>query len=203
MYDRTKSGTFAMKKMLHYLLAGWIGLGLAKNLEAADAEMAVIETSKGTLTIELWSDVAPKSVANFKQLAKEGFYDGTAFHRIISGMLAQGGDPLTKDPSKENQWGKGGPKSPIAAEFNARPHTFGVVSMAPYKAPNKSGSQFFFCLGNAPQLNGKCSPFGKIKSGEDVLKTIGKVPVKTAPNGERSKPSERIEIKSIRIKSGG
>ena len=199
MYDRTDFGMIAMKQMLQYLLAAWMVCGLSSRLNAADAEKAVIETSLGTVTIELWSDVAPKSVAQFKKLANQQFYNGTSFHRIISGFLAQGGDPLTKDPSKESQWGKGGPDAPIDAEFSGRSHQFGVVAMAPYKSPKKSGSQFFFCLGNAPQLDGKCSPFGKVISGQDVLKQLGEVPVKAAPNGERSKPGKRIEIKSIKI----
>lgn len=193
----------AMKQLLHYLLAGWMVCCLTVKLDAADAEKAVIETTLGTITIEFWSDVAPKSVANFKKLAKEGFYNETAFHRIIHGFLAQGGDPLTRNPSEENQWGKGGPDTPIDAEFNGRSHQFGVVSMAPYKAPNKSGSQFFFCLGDAPQLDGKCSPFAKVISGQDVLKKFDAIPVKAASNGERSKPGKRIEIKSVKIQPAG
>src|SRR2546423_15718191 len=68
-------------------------------------EVAVINTSEGEMVAEFWPDVAPKTVENFKKLAKSGFYDGTAFHRIIKGFMAQGGDPLTKDPSKESMWG--------------------------------------------------------------------------------------------------
>ena len=203
MYDRTKSGMIAMKQMLQYLFTAWVVCCLTVQMSAADAEQAVIETTLGTVTIELWSDVAPKSVAHFKKLADEGFYNGTSFHRIIRGFLAQGGDPFTRDPAKESQWGKGGPDTAIDAELNSRPHEFGVVSLAPYKAPNKSGSQFFFCLGKAPQLNGKCSPFGKVVSGQDVLKKFDAVPVKSAPNGERSKPGDRIEIKSIKVQPAG
>jgi len=202
MYDRTKFGMIAMNRMLQYLLVALMVCGLSSRLKAADAEKGVIETSLGTVTIEFWSDVAPKSVANFKKLAKQGFYNGTSFHRIISGFLAQGGDPLTKDPSKESQWGKGGPDAPIDAEFSARSHQFGVISMAPYKSPKKSGSQFLFCLGNASQLDGKCSPFGKVVSGQDVLKRLGEIPVKAASSGERSKPGKRVEIKSIKIQPG-
>src|SRR4051812_7132700 len=67
-------------------------------------EVAVFKTSEGEMVAEFWSDVAPNTVENFKKLAKSGFYDGTAFHRIIKGFMAQGGDPLTKDPSKESSW---------------------------------------------------------------------------------------------------
>src|SRR4051812_44428907 len=72
-------------------------------------EVAVLKTSEGELVVEFWSDVAPNTVENFKKLAKAGFYDGTAFHRIIKGFMAQGGDPLTKDPAKEAMWGTGDP----------------------------------------------------------------------------------------------
>src|SRR6266850_5291549 len=72
-------------------------------------EVAVIKTASGEMVIEFWSDVAPKTVENFKKLAKEGFYDGTAFHRIIKGFMIQGGDPFTKDLSKEDRFGEGGP----------------------------------------------------------------------------------------------
>src|SRR5437868_4999534 len=80
-------------------------------------EVAVIKTAYGDMVIEFWPDVAPKTVENFKTLAKKGFYDGTAFHRIVKGFMIQGGDPLTKDPSKEARWGTGDPGYKIDAEF--------------------------------------------------------------------------------------
>src|SRR5215212_1213399 len=86
-------------------------------------EVAVIKTSEGEMVAEFWSDVAPKTVENFKKLAKSGFYDGTAFHRIIKGFMIQGGDPLTKDAKNESRWGTGGPGYKIKAEFNDRSHT--------------------------------------------------------------------------------
>src|SRR5579872_4630963 len=80
---------------------------LPTSARAEDKEVAVLKTSQGEMVIEFWPDVAPKTVANFIKLAKAGFYDGTAFHRIIKGFMIQGGDPLTKDPSKEARWGTG------------------------------------------------------------------------------------------------
>src|ERR1700751_2759488 len=71
-------------------------------------EVAVIKTTAGDMVVEFWPDVAPKTVENFKKLAKKGFYDGTAFHRIVQGFMIQGGDPLTKDPERESDWGTGG-----------------------------------------------------------------------------------------------
>src|SRR3954451_18943720 len=91
-------------------------------------EVAIIKTSAGEMTVEFWPDVAPKTVENFKTLAKKDFYNGTAFHRIIKGFMIQGGDPLTKDPKKESQWGTGGPGHKVKAEFNDRPHQRGVLS---------------------------------------------------------------------------
>lgn len=168
-------------------------------LLAATEEVAVIETSKGRLVVEFWPDVAPKTVENFKKLAKEGFYDGTAFHRIIAGFMAQGGDPLTKDPSKEALWGTGDPGYKIPAEFNERKHTRGVMSMARSMDPNSAGSQFFLMLGAAPHLDGKYTGFGKVIEGEDTLEKIAATKVVASASGEPSKPTERVEIQSVKI----
>ena len=75
----------------------------------ANNEVAVIKTTEGDMVVEFWTDAAPKTIENFKTLAKKGFYDGTCFHRVIKNFMIQGGDPLTKDPSKEDAWGTGGP----------------------------------------------------------------------------------------------
>src|SRR5204863_9668321 len=132
-------------------------------------EVAVINTTEGEMVLEFWPDVAPKTVENFKTLAKKGFYDGTAFHRIIKGFMIQGGDPNTKDPSKEDSYGTGGPGYSIPAEFNNKSHQFGVISMARSADPNSAGSQFFLCNGDASQLDHKYTAFGKLIKGDDVL----------------------------------
>src|ERR1044071_9678104 len=93
-------------------------------------EVAVRKTTEGEMIVELWSDVLPKTVENFKTLARKGLYDGTCFHRVIKDFMIQGGDPLTKDPNKESVWGTGGPGHTIKAEFNDRHHDRGVLSMA-------------------------------------------------------------------------
>ena len=162
-------------------------------------EVAVIKTSEGDMVVEFWSDVAPKTVENFKKLAKQGFYNGTAFHRIIKGFMIQGGDPLTKDPAQEARWGTGGPGYGIKAEFNARPHVRGVLSMARSNDPDSAGSQFFICLGDASFLNGKYTAFGKLLKGDEVLGKIGDTPVTSGGGGESSKPTKRIEVKSVEI----
>src|SRR4051812_1093470 len=139
-------------------------------------EVAVINTSMGEMVAELWPDVAPKTVENFKKLAKEGFYDGTIFHRIIKGFMIQGGDPNTKDPAKEAKYGQGGPGYQINAEFNNKKHVRGVLSMARSSDPNSAGSQFFICLAPTPDLDGKYTTFGKLIKGDDVLGKIGDTP---------------------------
>jgi len=166
---------------------------------ASTDEVAIIETTAGPIVVEFWSDVAPQTVENFKKLAKSGFYDGTAFHRIISGFMIQGGDPLTKDPSKEALWGTGDPGYKIKAEFNDRPHDRGVLSMARSQDPNSAGSQFFLMLGRAPHLDGQYTGFGKMISGEETLAKIEATPVAPNAGGEPSKPLERIGITSVKV----
>src|SRR5437867_5362379 len=162
-------------------------------------EVAIIKTSAGEMTAEFWSDVAPKTVENFKALAKKGFYDGTAFHRIIKGFMIQGGDPLTKDPSKEAMWGTGDPGYKIKAEFSDRHHGPGVISMARSPDPNSAGSQFFICHGDASSLDRQYTAFGKLIKGEDVLEKIANTPVAANAQGERSKPTSRVEVQTIKI----
>ena len=162
-------------------------------------EVAVIKTSAGEMTVEFWTDVAPKTVENFKTLAKKGFYDGTAFHRIIKGFMIQGGDPLTKDPSAEARWGTGDPGYKIKAEFNDKPHVKGVLSMARSANPDSAGSQFFICLDAASHLDRKYTAFGKVTKGLDVLEAIGNTPVSASASGEPSKPQKRIEVQSVKI----
>src|ERR1700744_4990281 len=158
----------------------------------ADTEVAIIKTSAGEMVIEFWPDVAPKTVQNFKDLAKKGFYDGTCFHRIIKGFMIQGGDPLTKDPSKENMWGTGGPGHNIKAEFNDRKHQRGVISMARSNNPDSDGSQFFICDGDASFLDRQYTAFGKVTAGDEVLTKIANTPVGSGGSGERSKPQKRV-----------
>lgn len=167
-------------------------------LTHAGEEVAVIKTTQGEMVLQFWPDVAPKTVANFKKLAKEGFYNGTAFHRIIKGFMIQGGDPLSKQ--KDNPAvGTGDPGYKIKAEFNAKPHVRGVISMARSQDPDSAGSQFFICLDPAPMLDGAYTGFGNIIKGEDVLLKIGDSLTSMSDQGEMSKPAERVEVISIKI----
>jgi peptidyl-prolyl cis-trans isomerase B (cyclophilin B) len=162
-------------------------------------EVAVIKTSEGEMIAEFWPDVAPNTVENFKKLARSGFYDGTAFHRIVKGFMIQGGDPLTKDPAKENRFGTGDPGYKIKAEFNDRSHERGVLSMARSSDPDSAGSQFFICLANVSRLDHQYTTFGRLIKGDDVLGKIGDIEVTTSDSGERSKPTKRVTVESIKI----
>jgi len=158
------------------------------------AEVAIINTTEGTMVIEFWPDAAPNTVANFKKLAQKGFYDGTAFHRVIKGFMIQGGDPLTKDASKEDMWGTGGPGYQIKAEFNDHSHVRGVISMARSQDPDSAGSQFFICDGNPTFLDHQYTAFGKLIKGDDVLTKIANT--STHPP---DRPDKRIGVTSIKI----
>jgi peptidyl-prolyl cis-trans isomerase B (cyclophilin B) len=162
-------------------------------------EVAIIQTSAGDLVLEFWPDVAPKTVENFKKLAREGFYDGTCFHRIVKDFMIQGGDPLTKNPRDEDRWGTGDPGYKIKAEFNDRKHARGVISMARSQNPDSAGSQFFVCLAECSFLDGKYTAFGRLTKGDDVLGKIGATPVTRSGSGENSKPLSRVEVKSVKI----
>jgi len=157
-------------------------------------EVAVIKTNVGEMVIAFWPEVAPKTVENFKTLARKGFYDGTAFHRVIKGFMIQGGDPLTKDASKEAAWGTGDPGYKIKAEFNERPHKRGVLSMARSNDPDSAGSQFFICHGDPSFLDRKYTTFGKLIKGDDVLEKIA-----TTATHPPDRPNTRQGVESIKI----
>ncbi len=162
-------------------------------------ELAVIKTSEGDMVMQFWTDAAPNTVENFKKLARQGFYDGTIFHRIVKGFMIQGGDPNSKDPAKENSYGEGGPGYNIKAEFNDHSHDRGVISMARGPDPDSAGSQFFICLAPVRRLDHQYTTFGKLIKGENVLEKIGDIPVTKNSMGEASKPTKRVVIESIKI----
>ena len=161
---------------------------------SATGEVGVITTSEGVMVVEFYPDVAPKHVENFKTLAKKGFYDGTAFHRVIPGFMIQGGDPNTKDDAAKSTWGQGGPGYTINAEFNSKHHARGILSMARTPDPNSAGSQFFICHADAGNLDGQYTVFGNLIKGFDVLDKIA-----TTPTEGPDRPVKRINIESIKI----
>ena len=166
-------------------------------------EVAVITTSEGDMVVEFWTDAAPNTIENFKKLARAAFYNGTIFHRIVKAFMIQGGDPNSKDPSKENRYGEGGPGYKIKAEFNDHLHERGVISMAREPDPDSAGSQFFICLAPVPRLDHQYTTFGKLIKGDDVLGKIGDTPVSRNSMGEMSKPTKRVGIEKIDIVPAG
>ena len=162
-------------------------------------ELAIIKTSLGEMVLEFWDDCAPKTVENFKKLARQNFYNGTCFHRIVRNFMIQGGDPLSK--TDDPYVGTGGPGYQINAEFSNRKHEKGVISMARSRDINSAGSQFFICLASTPSLDGQYTCFGKLIKGEDVLEKIGDTPVTRGPSGENSKPTVRVVVEEIKIVS--
>jgi peptidyl-prolyl cis-trans isomerase B (cyclophilin B) len=166
-------------------------------------EVAVIKTSEGDMAVQFWTDAAPNTVENFKKLARQGFYDGTIFHRIVKEFMIQGGDPNSKDPAKENSYGEGGPGYNVKAEFNDHGHERGVISMARGPDPDSAGSQFFICLAPVHRLDHQYTTFGKLIKGYDVLEKISDTPVTRNSMGEPSKPTKRVVIESIKIVPSG
>jgi cyclophilin family peptidyl-prolyl cis-trans isomerase len=134
-----------------------------------------IKTEFGEITVEFYSDDAPKTVENFKKLAKIGFYDGLIFHRIVPGFVIQGGDPHTKDTANKVKWGTGDPGWNIKAEFNKNTHSRGILSMARSQDPDSAGSQFFIILKDSKFLDGKYTVFGKVISGMDIVDKIAAI----------------------------
>ncbi len=155
---------------------------------------AVVDTSAGSMTFEFFADKAPGHVKNFVDLAEKGFYDGTKFHRVISGFMIQGGCPKGD--------GRGGPGYTIKAEFNDVHHARGVVSMARSSDPNSAGSQFFVCHGDAGFLDGQYTAFGRLIDGDDTLEKIATAPVKRGAGGESSTPVQPVVVKKVTIQRG-
>ncbi|MFQ5480740.1 MAG: peptidylprolyl isomerase [Thermodesulfobacteriota bacterium] len=153
---------------------------------------AVIETGYGEIELKFFADSAPGHVKNFTDLAREGFYDGTIFHRVIPGFMIQGGDPNTKGTNKAS-YGMGGPDHQVKAEFNDRSHKRGILSMARSQDPDSAGSQFFIVVKDSPFLDNQYTVFGEVTSGIDVADKIVNL-----PRDGRDLPDERVEMK-IRI----
>ena len=171
------------------------------DLENADLSRlrARIVTDKGAMVLSFRPDKAPAHVKNFLALAQDGFYNETAFHRVISGFMIQGGCPNTK-PGANGMPGTGGPGHHVHAEFNDLEHLRGSISMARAQDPNSAGSQFFLVHGeHADFLDGQYTNFGKIEEGLDVLDEIASVPCEMGGGGERSAPTERIGVQTVEV----
>lgn len=142
---------------------------------AENVNVKITMTGGGEIELELYPEIAPETVANFKSLVEEGFYDGLTFHRIIKGFMIQGGDPLGN--------GMGGSDKNIKGEFmangfnNPLKHTRGVISMARSQMPNSASSQFFIMHADAPHLDGSYAAFGKVTKGIEIVDEIADTPV--------------------------
>ena len=154
----------------------------------------VMETSAGSMSFEFFHDKAPGHVDNFVTLAEKGFYDGTVFHRVISGFMIQGGCPKGD--------GTGGPGHRIDAEFNDVHHERGVLSMARTADPNSAGSQFFVVHGEAGFLDGQYTAFGRLIDGDDTLEAIATAEVAAGPGGESSKPMDPVKVSKVTVVRG-
>ena len=158
--------------------------------EKTQAKITV--TSKGLpfgeIVLRFFLDVAPGHVKNFVKLSKEGFYNGTTFHRVIPGFMIQGGDPNSKSPDRASH-GMGGPGYKVEAEFNSKPHKRGIVSMARSNDPDSAGSQFFICVAEANFLDWQYTVFGEVVSGRDVADKVASM-----KRDGRDNPLERVEM---------
>lgn len=147
---------------------------------------AKIETNHGDIVFEFYSEDAPKHVDNFVKLAKDGFYDGLVFHRIIDGFMIQGGCPQGS--------GMGGPGWNVPAEFNKNKHVDGTVAAARSQDPNSAGSQYYICLGTQSFLDGQYTVFGQTVEGLDIVHAIGKV-----KTGAQDRPVEDVVMTKVTI----
>ena len=134
-------------------------------------EVVRLHTNLGDIVVEFLEDKAPKHVESFKKLAREGFYDGTRFHRVIPGFMIQGGDPNTRSGPRSTH-GTGNPGYTVPAEFNDVKHDRGILSAARSSDPNSAGSQFFLMVAPSPHLDRQYSAFGRVAEGMDVVDKI-------------------------------
>ena len=166
----------------------------AQNKQTQQTMKATFTTNKGTFELELFAELAPKTVENFVTLAESDFYNGVKFHRVIAGFMIQGGDPLSKDDEMEDRWGTGGPGYQFEDEIHEQNNNvIGTISMA-NAGPNTNGSQFFINTANNDFLDTKHTVFGKVISGMEVITAIESV--EKFPN---DRPVEPIIIESISI----
>jgi peptidylprolyl isomerase len=160
-------------------------------IDAAKSYTADLETSHGTISVEFFPEDAPVTVNNFISLAREGYYDGTPFHRIVKGFVIQGGDPTGT--------GTGGPGYKFKDEKVVKDYERGVLAMA-NAGPNTNGSQFFIVLENlAGKLPKNYTIFGKVTAGLDAVDAIASVPTKRGPSGEQSTPTEPVTLNKVTV----
>jgi cyclophilin family peptidyl-prolyl cis-trans isomerase len=157
-------------------------------------KIAEVYTTAGQINLRFFPDVAPNHVKNFIDLAQQGFYNGTKFHRVMPGFMIQGGDPNTKagDPMT---WGTGGSDKNVKAEFNSIPHKRGILSMARSQSPDSASSQFFIVVKDSTFLDNQYTVFGEVTEGMDVADKIV-----NAPTGANDRPKDPVSITKIVIR---
>jgi cyclophilin family peptidyl-prolyl cis-trans isomerase len=178
---------------------------MAHLVSAGPHDVAVLDLGElGTIRVELLPEIAPKSVAQFVELAESGFYDGTYFHRVIPGFMIQGGDPNTKDLDPRND-GKGSAGRRVPDEFSEYPHVRGTVSMANTGYLNSSSSQFFIMLDDIRDLDGRYSAFGRVTDGMEVVDAVAALEIDTYGRyGPPNRPYPvNATIEGIRIERAG
>ena len=157
-------------------------------------KIAELHTTAGQINIRFFPDVAPNHVKNFIDLAQQGFYNNTKFHRVIPGFMIQGGDPNTISGNPAT-WGTGGSPNNIKAEFNKIPHKRGIVSMARAQSPDSASSQFFIVVADSTFLDNQYTVFGEVTQGMDVADKIV-----SAPKGAQDRPTNPVAITKIVIR---
>jgi cyclophilin family peptidyl-prolyl cis-trans isomerase len=164
-------------------------------LTEMSGKQALVNTTAGTIVIDLRPDLAPNHVGYFMKLARAGAFDGTIFHRVVRLAIIQGGDPLSKDPARAKLYGTGG-LGMLKAEFSAERATRGAVAavLQPNR-PDSAGSQFFICVTDQPPLDGKYTIFGRVSEGMDVAQKISE-----SPANADGAPNDRIVITSVAIR---
>lgn len=186
---------------MKYLTLIMIGI-LIMNSCTKDEDVAVISTRFGDMVVEFYPDVAPKHVESFNIHAKNGYFNGTTFHRVIPGFVIQGGDPNSRDDDRTND-GIGGNAAKyygvgddtndsswmLPAEFNDKQHVIGALSMARSQDPNSAGSQFFVCAAPAHRLDNQYTVFGQVISGLEVIQEIV-----NAPRDKKDNPLDKVEM---------
>ncbi len=187
-----------MRAVLCIIAASFLAVGAAHPAFAQyDDALVVLETPQGQIVMEFFPGDAPDHVANFVELARSGFYDGTVFHRIIPGFMIQGGDPNTVsgDPGT---WGTGGPGAAVAAEFNTIKHNRGIVSMARSADPDSAGSQFFIVHQNSNFLDQQYSVFGRIAT-DQSFETLDRIASVTTSFQDAPEDPEMVRILSASV----
>ncbi|MBV9177743.1 MAG: peptidylprolyl isomerase [Nitrososphaeraceae archaeon] len=159
-----------------------------------------ITTNFGDIRVEFYPQDAPKTVENFKGLAKRGFYNGLIFHRIVPGFVIQGGDPNTRNVNNKSKWGTGGPGWNIKAEFNKNKHLRGALSMARSQDPDSAGSQFFIVLKDSNFLDGLYTVFGRVTHGMDNV--VDKIASLKTDSADAPIDAEQAKLINVTVSDG-